>query len=71
MVCQAGTSGSGTRTNPYSLDAIQEVQVQLAPYDVKAWKFYRWQRKRCYKKQMNFTVRSMAMAIIKLCWKKC
>lgn len=36
---QAGTSGSGTRTNPYSLDAIQEVQVQLAPYDVKLGNF--------------------------------
>jgi hypothetical protein len=27
---QAGTSGSGTRTNPYSIDVIQEVQVHLA-----------------------------------------
>src|SRR3954465_5072671 len=36
---QAGTSGSGTRTNPYSLDVIQEVQVQLAPYDVKLGNF--------------------------------
>ncbi len=36
---QAGTSGSGTRTNPYSLDAIQEVQVQLAPYDVRLGNF--------------------------------
>jgi hypothetical protein len=36
---QSGASGSGTRTNPYSLDAIQEVQVQLAPYDVKLGNF--------------------------------
>ena len=36
---QAGTAGSGTRTNPYSLDVIQEVQVQLAPYDVKLGNF--------------------------------
>lgn len=36
---QSGTAGSGTRTNPYSLDVIQEVQVQLAPYDVKLGNF--------------------------------
>jgi hypothetical protein len=36
---QAGAAGSGTRTNPYSLDVIQEVQVQLAPYDVKIGNF--------------------------------
>ena len=36
---QAGTAGSGTRTNPYSLDVIQEVQVQIAPYDVKLGNF--------------------------------
>jgi len=36
---QAGTSGSGSRTNPYSMDVIQEVQVQLAPYDVKLGNF--------------------------------
>lgn len=36
---QSGTAGAGTRTNPYSLDAIQEVQVQLAPYDVKLGNF--------------------------------
>jgi hypothetical protein len=36
---QSGTAGSGTRTNPYSLDAIQEVQVQLAPFDVKLGNF--------------------------------
>jgi hypothetical protein len=36
---QSGAAGAGTRTNPYSLDAIQEVQVQLAPYDVKLGNF--------------------------------
>ena len=36
---QSGTAGSGTRTNPYSIDVIQEVQVQLAPYDVKLGNF--------------------------------
>ena len=36
---QAGAAGAGTRTSPYSLDAIQEVQVQLAPYDVKLGNF--------------------------------
>jgi hypothetical protein len=36
---QSGTAGSGTRTNPYSLETIQEVQVQLAPYDVKIGNF--------------------------------
>ena len=36
---QAGAAGSGTRTNPYSLDVIQEVQVQLTPYDVKIGNF--------------------------------
>ena len=36
---QAGTAGSGTRTNPYSLESIQEVQVQLTPYDVKIGNF--------------------------------
>lgn len=36
---QSGTAGSGTRTNPYSLESIQEVQVQLAPYDVKIGNF--------------------------------
>ena len=36
---QSGAAGSGTRTNPYSLDVIQEVQVQLAPYDVKFGNF--------------------------------
>ncbi len=36
---QSGAAGSGTRTNPYSLDVIQEVQVQLAPFDVKQGNF--------------------------------
>lgn len=36
---QSGAAGGGTRTNPYSLDVIQEVQVQLAPYDVKLGNF--------------------------------
>jgi carboxypeptidase family protein len=36
---QSGTAGAGTRTNPYSIESIQEVQVQLAPYDVKIGNF--------------------------------
>ncbi|SFC78443.1 Carboxypeptidase regulatory-like domain-containing protein [Parapedobacter composti] len=39
---QTGTSGmpgSSTRTNPISLDAIQDMQVYLAPYDVKIGNF--------------------------------
>ena len=36
---QSGAAGSGTRTNPYSIDVIQEVQVQLTPYDVKLGNF--------------------------------
>ncbi len=36
---QSGAAGAGTRTNPYSLDVIQEVQVQLSPYDVKLGNF--------------------------------
>lgn len=36
---QSGAAGAGTRTNPYSLDVIQEVQVQLAPFDVKQGSF--------------------------------
>ncbi|MBK2247272.1 TonB-dependent receptor [Francisella tularensis] len=35
----SGTAGAGTRTVPYSIEAIQEVQVQLAPYDVKLGNF--------------------------------
>lgn len=39
---QSGTSGmagSSTRTNPVSLDAIEDMQVYLAPYDVKIGNF--------------------------------
>ncbi len=39
---QSGTSGmpgSSTRTNSISLDAIQDVQVYIAPYDVKLGNF--------------------------------
>ena len=36
---QSGAAGSGTRTTPYSIDVIQEVQVQIAPYDVKLGNF--------------------------------
>lgn len=36
---QSGTAGAGTRTNPYSIESIQEVQVQLTPYDVKIGNF--------------------------------
>ncbi|PUZ29401.1 TonB-dependent receptor [Chitinophaga parva] len=39
---QTGTSGmpgSSTRTNPVSLDAIEDIQVYLAPYDVKIGNF--------------------------------
>jgi hypothetical protein len=35
----SGMPGSSTRTNPVSLDAIQDVQVLLAPYDVKIGNF--------------------------------
>ncbi|MEI9959078.1 MAG: hypothetical protein WDM90_22820 [Ferruginibacter sp.] len=34
-----GQPGSSTRTNPVSLDAIQDVQVYLTPYDVKIGNF--------------------------------
>lgn len=39
---QTGTSGmpgSSTRTNPISLDAIEDIQVYIAPYDVKIGNF--------------------------------
>ena len=39
---QSGTSnmpGSSTRTTSFSMDAVQEVQVQIAPYDVKLGNF--------------------------------
>jgi len=32
---QSGQVGSSTRTSPVSLDAIQDVQVYVAPYDIK------------------------------------
>ncbi len=35
----SGMPGSSTRTNPISLDAIQDMQVYLAPYDVKIGNF--------------------------------
>ncbi len=36
---QSGAAGAGTRTTPYSIDIIQEVQVQLSPFDVKLGNF--------------------------------
>lgn len=35
----SGMAGSSTRTNPISLDAIETMQVYLAPYDVKIGNF--------------------------------
>ena len=35
----SGMAGSSTRTNPISMDAIQDMQVYLAPYDVKIGNF--------------------------------
>jgi hypothetical protein len=35
----SGMPGSSTRTNPISLDAIENMQVYLAPYDVKIGNF--------------------------------
>ncbi|SEW51606.1 TonB-dependent receptor [Chitinophaga arvensicola] len=35
----SGMAGSSTRTNPVSLDAIADMQVYLAPYDVKIGNF--------------------------------
>ena len=35
----SGMPGSSTRTNPISLDAIQNIQVYIAPYDVKIGNF--------------------------------
>lgn len=32
---QSGQVGSSTRTNPVSIDAIQDIQVYVAPYDIK------------------------------------
>ncbi|WP_225859824.1 MULTISPECIES: TonB-dependent receptor [Chitinophaga] len=35
----SGQPGSSTRTNPVSLDAIEDIQVYLAPFDVKIGNF--------------------------------
>ncbi|MFZ4860745.1 TonB-dependent receptor [Sphingobacterium sp. Mn56C] len=35
----SGMAGSSTRTNPVSIDAIQDMQVYLAPFDVKIGNF--------------------------------
>lgn len=35
----SGQPGSSTRTNPVSMDAVQDIQVYLAPYDVKIGNF--------------------------------
>lgn len=35
----SGLAGSSTRTNPISIEAIQDMQVYLAPYDVKIGNF--------------------------------
>ncbi|HVI47285.1 MAG TPA: carboxypeptidase regulatory-like domain-containing protein, partial [Chitinophaga sp.] len=35
----SGQPGSSTRTNPVSIDAIQDIQVLLAPFDVKIGNF--------------------------------
>lgn len=35
----SGMAGSSTRTNPISMDAIEEMQVYLAPFDVKIGNF--------------------------------
>ncbi len=35
----SGMPGSSTRTNPVSMDAIEDIQVYLAPYDVKIGNF--------------------------------
>ncbi len=36
---QAGTAGSGSRANPYSIDYIEQVQVQISPFDIKQGNF--------------------------------
>ena len=36
---QSGTSGSGSRSNPYSIDYIEQVQVQISPFDIKQGNF--------------------------------
>lgn len=35
----SGMAGSSTRTNPISMDAVQDMQVYLAPFDVKIGNF--------------------------------
>ncbi|RFM29908.1 TonB-dependent receptor [Deminuibacter soli] len=35
----SGQPGSSTRTNPVSIDAVQDIQVYLAPFDVKIGNF--------------------------------
>ncbi|WP_233524449.1 TonB-dependent receptor [Mucilaginibacter conchicola] len=35
----SGMAGSSTRTNPLSLDAVEDIQVYLAPFDVKIGNF--------------------------------
>ncbi|MGQ7856677.1 TonB-dependent receptor [Pedobacter sp. WC2501] len=35
----SGMPGSSTRTNPVSLDAIEDIQVYIAPYDIKIGNF--------------------------------
>jgi hypothetical protein len=35
----SGQMGSSTRTNPVSIDAVQDIQVLIAPYDVKIGNF--------------------------------
>ena len=39
QTASSGQPGSSTRTAPFSLDAIQDVQVYIAPYDVKIGNF--------------------------------
>ena len=36
---QSGTAGSGSRSNPYSIDYIEQVQVQISPFDIKQGNF--------------------------------
>jgi len=39
LTATANQPGSSTRTNSFSMDAIQQVQVQIAPYDVSLGNF--------------------------------
>lgn len=36
---QSGTAGAGSRSNPYSIDYIEQVQVQISPFDIKQGNF--------------------------------